>query len=195
MIDIENFQQMMSGLNKKLSEFENGADKFVTVGIHEDVTDPEGDLTMASLGAVQHFGAKINHPGGTSYGYPTQADAVAGKVRFMKKGTGYMTLGVTEPHTIDIPARRWLDVGVLSGLNEYEKALTDLQPENIEQALNIVGLQAKAAVQQYMRDLRTPPNAKSTIRKKKSSNPLIDTGEMLNSVDYNVTNEKPEEGL
>lgn len=195
MIDIKEFQQKMASLNKALSDFQNGDDKFVTVGIHEDVADPDGDLTMAGLGATHHFGATINHPGGTTYGYATERDAREGRVRFMKKNTGHMTLGVTKPHNITIPARPWLDVGVLSGVREYEQALTDLQPDNIEQALEIVGLEASDATKQYMRELHTPPNAKSTIAKKGSSNPLIDTGEMLNSVNFAITNEKPEEGL
>lgn len=196
MIDIKNFQQMMDGLDKELVKFKNGSDKFVTVGIHEAAGNIESDeLTMASLGATHHFGATINHPGGTNYGYVTKADALAGKVRFMKENAGFMVIGKTKPHRIVIPARPWLDVGVISGVKEYTNALEDLQPESIEEALEIVGVEATASVKQYMRDLQTPPNARSTVKKKGSSNPLIDTGEMLNSVDFAITSEKPEEGL
>ena len=57
----------------------------ITVGIHESAGGAESsDLTMASLGAIHEFGAEINHPGGTSYGYATEADASAGKVRFFR---------------------------------------------------------------------------------------------------------------
>lgn len=197
MIDIKNFQQMMDGLDKELAKFKNGSDKFVTVGIHEAAGNVEsGDLTMASLGATHHFGATINHPGGTDYGYATKADEKAKRVRFLKSGSGaFKVIGKTEPHKITIPARPWLDVGVISGVKEYINALEDLQPESIEQALEIVGIEATASVKQYMRDLQTPPNARSTVKKKGSSNPLIDTGEMLGSVDFAITSEKPEEGL
>lgn len=194
-IDIKNFQQMTASLNKKLEAFAGSQDSFVTVGIHEDANDPEGGLTMASLGATHHFGADINHPGGTPYGYSTEADAEKGAVRFLKKGTGFKVIGVTEPHMIRIPARRWLDTGVISGIREYEEALTDLQPETIADALEVVGIEASAATRTFMRDLRTSPNAQSTIRKKGSSNPLIDTGEMVQSVDYQVTTQRPTEGI
>ena len=194
-IDIKEFQQAVASLNKKLEEFAGSQDSYVTVGIHEDANDPEGGLTMASLGATHHFGADIDHPGGTPYGYSTEVDAERGVGRFLKKGTGFMVLGETEPHKIKIPARRWLDTGVISGIKQYEEALEDLQPETIADALEVVGIEASSATRTYMRDLRTPPNAPSTIKKKGSSNPLIDTGEMVQSVDYKVTTQRPSEGI
>ena len=35
--------------------------------------------------------------------------------------------------------------------------------------------------------MKSPPNAPSTIRKKGFDDPLIDTGHMLNSVDFEIT--------
>ena len=153
MIDIKDFQLSISQLNKELEAFDNADGKFVTVGIHEDAPDAD-DMTMAQLGAIQHFG-------------------VPGR----------------------IPARRWLDLGVVSGVTEYTEAVTSADVDTIEQALEIVAIEAKSAVQEFVRDLSEPPNAQSTIRKKGSSNPLIDTGEMLGSIDARMTNEKPKEGL
>jgi hypothetical protein len=46
-----------------------------------------------------------------------------------------------------------------------------------------------------MVSLQTPGNAASTKRAKGSSNPLIDTGQLLGSITFVVTDEKTEEGL
>lgn len=171
------------------------SDKTVLVGIHEDAgSTDDGDLTMAQLGAVLHFGADINHPGGTSYGYKTEKDAKKGKVRFLGKGKGHMELGVTKPHNITIPPRPWLDVGVKSGTQDYLEVIQN-NSDDIDNALEIVGQIAVGKVQQYMTDLQSPANAPSTIAKKGSSNPLIDTGALRQSVTYSITNTKPKEGL
>ena len=62
--------------------------------------------------------------------------------------------------------------GVMSGANAIGDVMTKL------------GLLAQGHVQQEIVDLRDPPNAPSTIKQKKSSNPLIDTGEMRQSVTF-----------
>lgn len=56
-----------------------------------------------------------------------------------------------------------------------------------EQALNQLGVTCKALVQMEIRDGKFVPNAESTIKKKKSDKPLIDTGTMRQSVQYVVT--------
>jgi len=55
-----------------------------------------------------------------------------------------------------------------------------------ERALKILGIKIKALIQKKITDLRKPANAPSTIRRKRSSNPLIDTGLMRQSVTYKV---------
>ncbi len=173
-------------------------DKTVTVGIHEDAGNVESDdLTMASLGAIHEFGADINHPGGTSYGYANKAAAERGDVRFLKSGSGFMELGVTEAHKINIPARPWLSPGVASGNAHYVKIIERelANGGSADSALEKVGVVAVGKVQKYMTDLKSPPNAPSTIKKKGSSNPLIDSGAMRQSVTFNVSASKNSEGL
>ena len=55
-----------------------------------------------------------------------------------------------------------------------------------ERALKILGIKIKALIQRKITTLRQPPNKPRTIRAKKSSNPLIDTGTMRQSVTYKV---------
>lgn len=108
------------------------------------------------------------------------------------------TLGAIQHYGNDkIPARPYLDVGVEAGVKEYleivqegiEKGLTK------EQIMEQVGNSAAGYVQQYMTDLRDPPNAESTIRQKGSDNPLIWNGDLRRAQTYTVTDKKPEEGL
>lgn len=190
------FQQAQDALKKALDEFRGS--NTVLVGIHEAAGNVEsGDLTMAKLGAIHEFGADIDHPGGTSYGYATERDAQDGKIRFLGTGKGFMELGVTGPHKITIPARPWLVPGVQSGTVEYLRAIEKgvKKGDNLDMVLDRLGIIAVGKVQQYMTDLKTPPNAPSTIAKKGSSNPLIDSGMLRGSVTYSISSIKPDEGL
>lgn len=88
----------------------------------------------------------------------------------------------------NIPARPWLVPGVESGNQEYIETMrhelsNGASPESL---LPMLGVLAVSNVQQYMTELRSPPNAQSTIERKKSSNPLIDTGELKSSVTFEV---------
>lgn len=195
-LDLIGFQELEDAVSKELAALRS--DKIVTIGIHEEAGNVESDdLTMASLGAIHEFGADIDHPGGTSYGYASKAAADRDQVRFLKKGAGYMELGVTGPHKINIPARPWLEPGVASGTDEILKTIQDgvEQGKDMDAILETVGLVAAGAVRVYMTELKTPPNAPSTIRKKGSANPLIDTGAMRQSVTHQVQGGKVEEGL
>jgi hypothetical protein len=195
-VTVKNTQAAKDAIQQALKNLMT--DKVVTVGIHEDAGNVESDdLTMASLGAVHEFGAEINHPGGTSYGYASEAAAEKGEVRFLKTGAGYMELGVTEPHQINIPARPWLAPGVASGNDEYVKIIerTLADGGTPGEALNKVGVVAAGKVKKYMTDLKSPPNAKSTIKAKGSANPLIDSGAMRSSVDFKVVGESLRDGL
>lgn len=195
-IELIGAQKARDDIEKALRDFMT--EEFVTIGIHEDTGNHESDdITNAHLGAVHEYGADILHPGGTSYGFASKAAQERNEVRFLKAGKGVVELGVTGPHTISIPARPWLNPGVQSGNVEYLSIIekSAAKGESLDVALNKVGLVAVGLVQKYMTELRTPPNAPSTIKKKKSSNPLIDSGALRASVSYKITPSKPTEGL
>lgn len=188
-IKITGLQIAQDALRKELEKIHSG---YVTVGIHEDAgMIPDGDISMAHLGAVQHFGATINHPGGTKYDYDDR-----GNVRFLSSSAEHY-FDVTRAHAITIPSRPWLDVGVKEGEQEYFEIIEEGIASGLDanQILEQIGVTAVGYVQQYIRDLKSPPNADSTKRKKGSDNPLVDTGAMLQSVTYKVAKQKPEEGL
>lgn len=54
------------------------------------------------------------------------------------------------------------------------------------EALNLIGMSMKQDIQQEIINLREPPNSPITIARKGSSNPLVDTGHMGDSVTYKI---------
>jgi hypothetical protein len=58
---------------------------------------------------------------------------------------------------------------------------------DVEAALQMMGEGIKGQLQQSIRDTNAPPLSPLTIERKGFDKPLIDTGHMINSVDYEVT--------
>lgn len=96
-----------------------------------------------------------------------------------------------------IPARPWLIPGVESATPDVIDTIASGIEKGLptDQIMEQVGAIAAGATQQYVIDLREPPNAKSTIDKKGSDNPLIDTGSMLQSITWKTSGTKPDEGI
>ena len=59
---------------------------------------------------------------------------------------------------------------------------------SIEQGLGILGEFFSGEIKEKIIEISSPPNSAETIEKKGSSNPLIDTGQMKNSITYEVNN-------
>lgn len=55
-----------------------------------------------------------------------------------------------------------------------------------DKTLNLMGEGIKGQLQQSIRDTNTPPLSPKTVQRKGFSKPLIDTGNMINSVDWEV---------
>lgn len=56
-----------------------------------------------------------------------------------------------------------------------------------ERVLKTLGIRIEGDIKKKITELMEPPNAPSTIARKKSSNPLIDSGTMRNAVTHKVT--------
>lgn len=56
----------------------------------------------------------------------------------------------------------------------------------VEKGLGLVGEFMAAAIKEKIVAINSPPNSPATIAKKGSSNPLIDTGQLKNSIIYKV---------
>lgn len=169
--------------------------KKIVVGVPaSNNTGRDDGLSNVMIAVVHEFGATIEHPGGTSYGYRNERDAKAGKSRFLRNGQGYMQTGKTGAHKIIIPERSFLR----STLKEKRKDWSQLiikgihheltHGGDINAVLDIVGEKMSGDVKAKILSGIEPKNAKSTIRQKKSSKPLIDSGNLVGAITYEVRN-------
>lgn len=88
-----------------------------------------------------------------------------------------------------IPPRPFFRNMVAEKQDEWAPAIGDLLKKtkfNVIKTLKLTGEAISGQLRQSIRDMNSPPNAQSTIERKGSSKPLVDTGHLLNSVDYDV---------
>lgn len=91
-----------------------------------------------------------------------------------------------------IPARPFLAIAMRKNRSKYIQALRTSAAKlirgqtTLDTVMNKLGILAQGDIQMSITELRTPPNAPSTIAAKGSSNPLIDTGEMRQAVTWEV---------
>ena len=110
-------------------------------------------------------------------------------------GTSVIMVGAVHEFGSDarnIPERSFLRSTVHQNRNEYKAFIRSLASAIIkgkltaDKALKILGLKVASDVQQKIVEIKHPPNTKVTIASKKSSNPLIDTGHLRQSITYEV---------
>lgn len=70
-------------------------------------------------------------------------------------------------------------------LKEYDKIVDG--SSTVKKSLELIGVFGVGIVQKKIRAVTTPPNSPRTIAEKGSSKPLIDFGQMIQSVSYKVT--------
>lgn len=88
-----------------------------------------------------------------------------------------------------VPPRPYFRNMIAARKGQWAKAISVLMKSSghdAGRALPLLGEFIKGDLQQSIRDFTTPGNAPFTIRKKGFDKPLIDTGHMLRSVDYEV---------
>ena len=169
--------------------------EFVDVGIiaSDGAKKVDKELTLAELASVQEFGAIIKHPGGTSFGFKTKSAMERGELRFLRKGKGFIELGVTGPHEIVIPSRPFIRQTFDENEAELGRLVDDQEKEILagrttrKRALTMIGQTHQNQIQKAINTTgKFEPNAPSTIRKKGSAQPLKDTGRLAQSVNFEV---------
>lgn len=162
----------------------------VTVGFLEGATYPDG-TPVAMVAAVQEFGGSMNIPERTQDLNFKQAKNGDVGNRFVKADKANFTQTVTIPaHTVTVPARPFFRTMLDQKAREWGvqagKVLKGADYD-AKVALGRMGELIKGELQGSIRDFTNPPDAPSTIRRKGFDKTLIDTGVMLNSVDYEVS--------
>ena len=87
------------------------------------------------------------------------------------------------------PARPFMRKAVDESKGKVSKLMEGVDGEKLElspRRAEMVGLVVEDAIKRSINDLRTPPNSPVTVALKKSSNPLVDTGQMKLSVTHRV---------
>lgn len=93
---------------------------------------------------------------------------------------------------IKIPERSFIRTGhdtyVDEVMNKADKLLGQVVNGKMseEQLLNFVGLTLTTKIKKYARDLSNPPNSSMTVKEKGSSNPLVNTGNMIEGITFEV---------
>lgn len=91
---------------------------------------------------------------------------------------------------ITIPERSFLrsghDENADSILKQTSRAIAQVLSGEmtVDSLLDLYGEQMASAIKKYMRDLKKPPNHPFTQEQKGSSNPLVDTGQLVESITW-----------
>lgn len=89
--------------------------------------------------------------------------------------------------TARIPARPFFSNMVADKSPAWGRTLANLiERHGVEKAMNLMGEGIKSQLQESIRETNEPPLAESTIERKGFDKPLIETSNMINSVDYEV---------
>lgn len=164
--------------------------KTLKVGFLAGATYPEG-MPVAMIAAVNEFGGSITVPA-REQTLHFRANPRTGTVgtRFVKASKANFAQSVMIPaHTITVPARPYFRTMIASKSPAWSGTMASLMQQNdldTRAALEAIGEQIKGQLQEAIRELTSPPLAKSTIKRKGFDKPLIDSSHMLNSVDYAV---------
>ena len=93
---------------------------------------------------------------------------------------------------IVIPERSFLRSGYDTNRDKIMRKADDLLPDVLvgsldpEKYFEIVGTQLRDAIKEYAIELSDPPKVDWPTRSAKSNNPLVDTGDMVNGIEYEV---------
>ncbi len=161
-----------------------------TLGLNDLLEDLRGTLTLdigiaANASPENIMKAIINEFGYDSPGIPVTSDLrkwFALKGYPLKKSTRY----------IKIPARPFISAGIYEYIVEIWETMDELTEQvhmrklTRRQAMNRIGAFVVSKVQQYMESGSHKANHPLTVQEKGHPNPLMDTGELVNSLGYSV---------
>lgn len=161
------------------------------------------------LAGIHEYGANIVAKKAKYLTVPVHPDAVGKKAgsfsdlffiqskkgnKFLarKKGKDDVELIYWLTPSVNIPERSFLRAGhdeyINEVLKETEKIISSVinGKMSTEQYLNTVGQMLSSKIKTFARDLSSPPNSGITSSAKGSSNPLVDTGAMIEGITHRI---------
>lgn len=149
-------------------------------------------IKQTNPNAIHKIYERMNHSGAkeVAVGFP------AGMAQAYPDGTPVASVAAWNVYGVpqnNIPARDFMGLArqdIVTHQKEIVQKINgrQLTEEGTEKILTALGMLAQKDIQKAIVDLDTPPNDPKTIKRKGSSNPLIDTGHMLQSVTFVVRN-------
>lgn len=182
------------GLRAKLEEIKQrvGNGELLRLGFLEGATYPDG-TPVADVAARNEWGGtfEVEEREQTIYRQVDKNGDFAKGGRFVKRGaSNFATDHIVPAHTITIPPRpffRRMIAEKSPGWGASMAKVLKASDCNLGVAFGRMGEGIRGQLQGSIRDFSSPANAPSTVAKKGFNNPLVDTGHMLNSVDYEIT--------
>jgi len=184
-------EQMLKKTMAFHKKLEDSKKKAVFVGLPKGKTGSaiyESGATVLEIGSYHEYGARINHPGGTPY------IMVGGRAKFISKDRALFGVKVTKPHLITIPRRSFLRTPFSIKDKELRRAtlkqfIAIFNGRSINDALGLIGVTAQNISQEAFitrgygswKDIAT-----ATKTRKGSSQSLVDTGTLRNSITWVV---------
>jgi hypothetical protein len=179
-----------------------GKAKTVNVGFLEGATYPDG-TPVALIAATNEYGGtvevpehdttihrKIDKNGNFAAGSLDEEGNRIGASQFVKASkSNYDTVHHVDAYTITIPARPYFRGMIQKNKGEWPADLGKIIKAtgyDARAALGLLGKHVAEQLQDSIRSFSDPANAKSTIAKKGFDKPLIESKNMLDSVDSEV---------
>ncbi|AWK42600.1 hypothetical protein LGZ99_21770 [Photorhabdus temperata] len=169
--------------------------KKVVVGVPASKNSDQDGTSIVTIAVAHEFGAEIKVPARavTVYRKMNKDGSFAGKGKFVKATKSNFASTHTVPaHTINIPERSFLRSTFNENKDKYANKLvkgikSELKNDgDPQQALEKLGEMVARDVKRKIQAGIDPPLSQATIKRKKSSKPLIDTGQLVQSITYEV---------
>ena len=168
-----------------------GRGKAVRVGFLEGSTYPDG-TPLPVVAATQEFGGTVQVPEHQVDVYRKLAKDgdFLREGRFVKRSqSNFQTTHAVPAHSVTIPARPFMRPAIADNSGGWGADLASLlQASGYDagKALAQMGEVIAGQIRASIIAVTEPPLAPSTVARKGSDKPLVETGHMLNSVDYEV---------
>jgi hypothetical protein len=182
----EKLQKYLEEMEKNLSSGSG-----LKVGFLEGSTYPDG-TSVPMVAAVQEFGGSIDIPARTQTIY-RRFNERTGNIddyRFVKSSKANLAQTVQVPaHTITIPSRPFFRQMLAEKSPSWGADMAEIMKSSdydAKKTLSLMGERIASQLKESITNMDEPANATSTVRKKGFNNPLIDSGHMQSSVDYEV---------
>lgn len=115
-----------------------------------------------------------------------------------KPGASIIDVAIWNNYGMGVPRRDFMTPASKKWMKFFKEAYTMVQREMLEDKIDIdkflqdMGRKGQNLIYNEITALDTPPNAPSTIKRKGSSNPLIDTGAMRQAATWQIRGRKSE---